>query len=401
MGDAKSEPLVESRLPKRRRWMFRLVAVGCGLLLALGVTELVLRLTYEPQRLRSMRMLRNNEKPNEFYYCYDTNPNGEFQDLPDMSQGYWSLVENQSPQNNWPQDRYMAKDAEETPYCVHVELAQVGDAPYRDWHYEREIPPGKTRIVLAGDSFVFGQGVPIENTMSRELNSELGQGYQVVNAGLIGLDTHRELERLKNLRQEIDFQAAVVVFIPNDIELTAELAQQQAYINDFINIREGVWRRRGRWYSGHLALFELVGSYLDMRSIENETRQWYLDMYDPAKNQKILDKLGEDIKQLGRQPYPVAFVIFPLVESLEDYPFDSIHQQVAKMAREAGLPVLDVLPQLAKHPTVELQVHPSDHHPNGKALAIAAEAIAVWLKTSQPQILKPPVVVTNETTAQP
>ncbi len=98
--------------------------------------------------------------------------------------------------------------------------------------------------------------------------------------------------------------------------------------------------------------------------------------------------MADDFEQLAGKPYPVALVIYPLIESLEDYPFTSIHQQVRELARAAGLPVLDVLPRLADYPTEALQVHSSDHHPNGQAAQVAADAIAAWLKSDLPDYLQ-------------
>lgn len=379
-----------SEVPKKpARWSFRIVGLLIGLLLAFVFAEAILAFLPPPPKLRSMRLLTCSDRNSEAYFCYDSNPNGEFQKLPDMSEGYWSFSENASPHDRLP-DRFMAKEADETPFCVPVHASLVGGFTLRDWKYEPEIPPGKVRIALLGDSFVFGQGVPLDKLMSRQLNAELGEEYQVLNAGVLGAGTHVELEILDALRHETQFQSVVAVFIPNDVDLSPELWEQQDFINDFINVRESAWKKSGRWYAGHSRVLELVGSAIDMRIIESQTRNWYRDMYDPAKNKLMLDQLADDFKRLAEKPYPVALVICPLIESLSNYPFTDIHKQVAGMATEAGLPVLDITPELAKYPTVELQVHPSDHHPNGKAQKIIAEAIAKWLKSDQPEILNPP-----------
>ncbi len=265
--------------------MFRLFALGLGVLLALIVSEVALHF-YEPPRLRSMRLL-TNDHTNDVYHCYSSNPNGEFEELPHMSLGFWSLRDDISPLERFSHNRYMVKDAHETPWAVRVQRTRIGPVDFRDWKYEKTIPPGMTRIVLAGDSFVFGQGVPLELTMSRKLNEQLGKDVQVVNGGVPGLNTHHEVQCLDVIREELDFDSVVLVFIPNDISLNSELMKQQEFINDFINVRDGAWQRSGRrWYAGHFALFELVGSYVDMRMIERDTRQWYLNMYDPRTTKR-------------------------------------------------------------------------------------------------------------------
>ena len=53
------------------------------------------------------------------------------------------------------------------------------------------------------------------------------------------------------------------------------------------------------------------------------------------------------------------------------------------------MPVLDLAPFFEGRKTSALQVHPADHHPNGKAHRIAAEAIVGWLRDEVPGFLAP------------
>jgi hypothetical protein len=54
-----------------------------------------------------------------------------------------------------------------------------------------------------------------------------------------------------------------------------------------------------------------------------------------------------------------------------------------------GLPVLDLAPAFAGQRTEDLWVHPCDHHPNGRAHAIAGRALADWLQRGVPGFLTP------------
>ena len=76
------------------------------------------------------------------------------------------------------------------------------------------------------------------------------------------------------------------------------------------------------------------------------------------------------------------------MEGLESgYPLQSIHEQVKTYAEEAGLPVLDLTSAFAGQKTSDLWVHSTDHHPNGKANAIAVKAIIEWLRKDVPWFL--------------
>lgn len=74
--------------------------------------------------------------------------------------------------------------------------------------------------------------------------------------------------------------------------------------------------------------------------------------------------------------------MYPLMCGLENgYPLQPVHETVGRMARAAGLPVLDLAPIFRGKRTSEMQVHPTDHHPNGKAHHLAAKTIVAWLRS--------------------
>jgi len=144
-------------------------------------------------------------------------------------------------------------------------------------------------------------------------------------------------------------------------------------------------------YSGGPRVLHLAGSLFEMRRITRATVQWYLDSYDPTVNGDGLRQLEEDFRALADLPdCRVAVVLYPLMFGLEtDYPLAPIHARVAHMARNAGLPVLDLAPAFCGASTRSLQVHPADHHPNGRAHGIAAGAIVEWLRGDLPSFLSP------------
>ena len=75
-------------------------------------------------------------------------------------------------------------------------------------------------------------------------------------------------------------------------------------------------------------------------------------------------------------------VIFPFMYRLDDsYPFAVIHRMVEEALREHGIPVADLFPAFEGESYTRLWVHPSDQHPNDRAHAIAARAIADLLRT--------------------
>jgi len=381
-SDTPPAPAPASTLATSRLILFRVLSVLAGLLAAWLIAAVVL-MFYQPPRLRSARVLRDLTDVNAAYYCYSSNPNGELESVPDVAKGRWELIDLTFEANEIP----IARMAE-TPWCMKIEFSQQG---MRDRFYDPMPAAGVSRIALVGDSFAFGAGVPMERTLSRQMERRLGDAYEVINASAIGVDTRAEAASLPLVTAALNSSRAIVVFIPNDISLTPELLARQDYVNDLINVRDRYLEKHeaDAWYTGHSRLLRVIGSWLDMRRIGRDTLQWYRDSYQEEFNGENLERLAADFRSIAATPNcRVVLVIYPLMEGLEGrYPLRDVHETVARMARTAGLPTLDLAPVFEGHRTASLQVHPADRHPNGKAHAIAAEAIVSWLRTDVPGFL--------------
>lgn len=368
----------------RRPMLVRAGSVLLGVLAALILTEICLRVAdIQPPRMQTKRFLVDESDRTVQYHCYPSNPHGEFEHLPDISRGRWSL----KTYTFDPQDVALDR-LEETPWCVKYEYSSKF---IRDREYPRKPPDGVSRIAMVGDSFVFGEGVPIERTLPRQVEARLGKHYEVINAGVVGADTADEVRLLGQIVSEVECTRAIVVFIPNDIALTRQLLARQKYINDLIVLRDSYFdeHEARKWYAGHLRSLHILGSQFELNRVHRETIQWYLDSYDSSHNALNLQILANDLSTLAKIPNcRVAFVIYPLMEGFErGYPLKPIHQRVQAMARSAGLPVLDLAPVFDGKSTQELWVHPADRHPNGSAHELAAQAIVEWLEDQVPGFL--------------
>lgn len=352
--------------------------MALGLVGALVVIELALWFVgFEPSMPVSKRYLVHEDAlTNESYLCYESNPQGAFEPVPEIWHGRWRLMSTMLPPERLPLD-----DLRQTPWCVRYQLNSYG---FRETELAPLPATGVTRLALVGDSFVFGEGVPDDQTLSRQLAPLLGSSVECLNAGRPGMNTAQEVARVRQLVDEWQIHRAVVVFIANDIGLAPELARRQKYIFDLMNFRDQPWQahERSRWL-GSSRLWRMAGWKWDLARVTRDTIRWYQDSYDPRFNAAELDNLAGQFHALARVPEcPAALVLFPLLEGLDgDYPLANVHRRVQGLAEQAGLPVLDLAPEFAGQPTAELWVHPTDHHPNGRALSLAAAAIAEWLPT--------------------
>ena len=379
-------PNKKGSLPAGRRWLFRGLSLLVGLLLALLLLEAGLWI-FGPDSLRpGKKQLLVSHKPFARYYCYDSNPNQEFSRRPETGKGKWTLYD-----YNVPPRKLSIKRLVDTPWCTEEKVSSAG---LRDREFAREPPAGVLRIAGIGDSFAQGEGVPVQLSLFKQVERELGQGFEVINGARPGVSTSAEVPLWFNLVRDFQCTRTIVVFIINDIELTPKLRERMETVNDLINLRESRSRKRaarGQLMLRKVRLLRLTSTWLTNRRVRDETIQWYRDMYSTEQNgQNLLNLRGAFGTMSSAIPANrTVLVLYPLMEGLESgYPFTRAHAQVKKLAEEVGLPTLDLAPVFAGFESRKLQVHPVDHHPNGRAHKIAAQAIVYWLKKGVPWFLK-------------
>ncbi|MGE0533622.1 MAG: SGNH/GDSL hydrolase family protein [Pirellulales bacterium] len=374
------------------RWAFRAVAVLLGLLLGLTGMEIALRvLDIRPSTMLIKRYLMGAET-GSIYWCYPDNPHGEFRETPDVKYGRWNLRIMKTTMEEIPLERLG-----ETPWCVEYHLSSQR---LRDREYGPR-PRGVLRVAGLGDSFAAGEGVPLERSLYKQMEDDLGDGYEVLNAAQPGHDTSEERRRLEVLVDSFDCRRAIVVWIANDVHRTPQLDVRQDYMNDLVLLRDERLQRRDHnaWYRRHSRLVDLVESRVhlwllkdDLARVTSDTIEWYRDCYDPAQNAENLQAFEADLAGIAAVPgCRSVLVLYPLLEGIEgDYPLADVHAYVAEAARRVGLPVLDLAPVFKGQTTSELWVHPVDHHPNGHAHELAAAAIVAWLRREVSGFLERP-----------
>ena len=371
--------------PPRSRTGLRLAAIGVGLALAFVCAEGLLWIVGASAPPVTTQKLENLDDPTVHYHCYATNPNGEFQPVPDVSTGRWKLQKTLLPPVEIDLERL-----DETPWCVEHRAAATG---VRGAAVTPFPMPGNIRIAGIGDSFAHGDGVPEDRTLFADLQQELGDGYEVLNCGRSGADLELGVQTLEWVATTYNPQRAIVVVLPNDVRLSDELFARQSLVFDLINIRAEHMGDGSEqpWYLRGSRVTRLLATWSAMGRVSDDTLQLYRDSFDPAINGANIDRFRAQMQRLTAFPRgSVVVVLYPLMIGFEDgYPLQSVHNGIRAMAEADGLPVLDLAPAFAGQDTESLWVHDVDHHPNGKAHAIAAKALAEWLRGDVPEFLNP------------
>lgn len=103
---------------------------------------------------------------------------------------------------------------ESSEYAIEIATNSLG---LRD---DEPDPAADRKILILGDSFVFGYGVDHRKSFAyvfeQGLKRRFGERYEVINGGHTGYDTRRELELFRSLLPRLSPSAAIVTFFIND-----------------------------------------------------------------------------------------------------------------------------------------------------------------------------------------
>ena len=258
---------------------------------------------------------------------------------------------------------------------------QLNAQGYRDEPWPPRDAGDDYRILVIGDSFVFGFGVAErEDCFPAALAAALARRpglvrCRVFNAGRPGADTVEQVRMLTELQPLLQPDLVVLGYYVNDAESEAE---KQAFfgqrrllplVSDNLERVSHVWRLlEGRV----LATLESLGgrrTYVDQLRAQTAPGS---EAWEEHRGQleRFFEQAGE----------PAALVLFPLISDLENYPLEAMHRAVEGVASEAGVPSLDLRTVLVGTSVEDLKVTAFDPHLDARALERTAEATAAFLE---------------------
>ena len=241
---------------------------------------------------------------------------------------------------------------------------------------DREIPYERTgparRILMLGDSFTEGWGVPFDQTFSKRIEglyAARGTNAEVINTGVGNYNTIMEVEYF--LKEGYKYQPDVVVlnYIPNDAEPTPPHA------------RPGLAMRH--CYSC-VFLLSSMDTLLRELSLRPDWETYYRNLYDEGRGKgwigakTAIGKLAEYCKANNIR---LLIAHLPDIHGFEPYPLQKVTDLLAQTAKENGADFVDVMPDFKGHEPAKLWVSPTDAHPNGIGNEIIANALFRKLET--------------------
>ncbi len=283
--------------------------------------------------------------------CYPSNPNGLLQ--------------------------YKAINPYDGKYCYCV--LYNAEQRRRGFHPER-----KRQIAIAGDSFVYGNGVRNEDTLGYFLNEQYPE-INFQNWGKKGADIDDVASICKTNSLSAPPVEEVIYFLNlNDMRLSEQIRlRQKDIINDFQNVRWDYDKQKYHppfRFLAQSAIFSTARKVWMINRESSRTIQNYRDMYLSENNRRELISTMDEIRSiqdtLAARGISFRVVIYPLIykDILGRYPFGQIHEVIMNECRKRGVACLDGYAPFKSHYSMKkFAVHPLDYHPNGLSNHLLAD----------------------------
>jgi len=253
-----------------------------------------------------------------------------------------------------------------------------------------EAPATEDDIVFVGDSFTWGQGVRVEDTLSSRIRA---MGYRVRNCATPGQDLNEILSHIATAATQVP-KLIVYGLVLNDTcgrleDRTPHLTTPDDSTKDStIIVDDGIWTR-GRARELHLerrlndlgafdflrasTAFRWFHRRLLIREIAEHTERVYRECWTPSD---ALTHSFDAIARHGSMAPKFLVVVWPLFVDLDDYPFAAAHETIRTHLQQRQVPTVDLLSVFEGRDAADLIVHPGDRHPNEHANELATAPVS-------------------------
>ncbi|MFZ5802460.1 MAG: GDSL-type esterase/lipase family protein [Candidatus Omnitrophota bacterium] len=239
-------------------------------------------------------------------------------------------------------------------------------------------PPGEQRVLVLGDSVAFGFGVSDEQTFSRILQEQLGEGYAVINAGVGGYNTYLEYEFLRAEGIRYDPDVVILAVCLNDVAyplmhfsshmlkclgpIPAEAYPALSWV-DFLQARSVLFRWVCEWlnFGSHRIYRKSVsGKRSGPAPSENDAREKKTRRHWEGDLKKLMDPRSREWSWLRKQILRIRdgvreregrliVVVFPFRYQMQEDAYDGIFQHFSEFFSREGIEGMDLLQAFRRH----------------------------------------------------
>ena len=250
----------------------------------------------------------------------------------------------------------------------------TNSAGFRDREFAVDRPHDGLRIMMLGDSLMFGWGVPQDVTVSKVLERhfrDAGYPVEVINTGIGNTNTTMQVEAFIQDWARFSPNVVVLNYFINDAEHNPP--------HDTITL-----------ISKYSSAWTYIASRIDvairMADRENQRgwKEYYSGLYDARTNPGGWENVKLAIRKLqeycAQNGIGLFIVNYPELRELDPYPFEREENMLRDYSGQLGIPYLNLLNGIEKEAPESLWVTRPDPHPNSKADALFARSIFDWLR---------------------
>lgn len=247
-------------------------------------------------------------------------------------------------------------------------------------------PEQTKRILVLGDSFIWGDGISADELITHHIEVMLGgygQGIEVVNTGKGGINTTEEFARLKKYAPIVQPDLVMLFFFTNDV-LRVEPKQAESAGKS----KASSWRqrlketlRRNSKFMAYL-YYQYKSNYAAKFGVpEYLLPQDYFNLDESKPGWVAFKQAVQDIQQYCySRDIKLLFVSIPTLTSLnENYPYSEMRSKVTEYVDDRNIPQIDLFDVLAPYEPVDIWVSPENTHWNNKATLISAETVVQFV----------------------
>jgi lysophospholipase L1-like esterase len=247
--------------------------------------------------------------------------------------------------------------------------------------------PQQKEILAIGDSFTDGVGVFRRQAWPQQLEAELSKqgntSIAVSNCGHADHDASQVQQRLAAIIDKHRPSVIIYAMTLNDIPPAPASSAGAADVSFQIEDRTSYMTQIAEHpIFGPLARQFAVARFFIERlvtaQIAKQTETMYATLLDDPRRKgvdtaiKAIQAMQTLAKQRGSR---FIVILWPMIYRLSDYPFKQTQTQLIELLAANGIDTMDLLPALSTFTDEQLQVHPTDFHPNEIAHRLAARAL--------------------------
>lgn len=240
----------------------------------------------------------------------------------------------------------------------------INSGGFRDREFSKKKDPDTFRIVVLGDSIVWGHGLLLEQSFAKQLETMLNENFnrtfEVLNFGVSGYSTQQEVEFYRVKASQYDPDLVIVGYCLNDyLESSSEKqAFRQLYYNIFS--KSYLYDALKSVVTG--VAYDNFGYATVDQKVQSDLRTQFqlLELYSAGQSRLLM--------------------VFPTLIDFDNYPVAVEHHRVKSAVDGLGYEVLDLLDTYRHYDAESLLVSPNDQtHPNAWGTTIAAQAALEFL----------------------